>query len=734
MAPHGSKFQAPQLGGEVDVGIFKKLAVRVEETLQKECLFAEPKQIDPNLILVAPNNRTGSPPNTRHVHFGVLKSFKTKGFDRSRPAVGICIKFTSEQGLKKLFEHNQRFSKGSRLLPPISEGACYGSLATSHFNLALRCIKAGTFLPIGNLSDLVAESANLKEIVESGHRWWVLPETVLKEMDQNENQATHEIEILQGIKATAETLSAHQDKISQGGLVSIASRRNPSKISVAQMQVMAKMHIGFLENAVVDLVQDLVDFHSDTVDPKEITISCSFLQMLCSEEALSKCPHTRVHLIMGQYSLDKVRAQSQGPSQGALFDPGNITSLCKKTDLLQNLETKIRDIKKTYLPILEKTLSERQARLEVAVYIDLILRCLFSKPWPRVEPKVSLPVGKFGNDKIQDLGIEWAKMVDLKFPDMNFAEASGLKGEEQESQEDLKQLDLECLRELKKCSSAGPDPDLGPKFSRGDEVTVVRRMSWTIAQKNNPKFRKDIVEGTTGVIEGWADLENRCVLLTVILDLPSGKQQAITKEVFPRNLKLTSECQLAQGVPQEASGSSEGSGGKGPAKKDPYQAPDWAKGSSDSDFVKALSTFKDLLADKDKCSKAFYLKARVAVSLQSLGEVLPTYTDKDFVVVERKSDKGVWWSEVWTKRAFEPLEIQLGPWSSQLKDTHLMASAHVVVGLPKHGRGAHPENLSLAFDGRGRTSLHLKGSLAKRNTRVPCSGLCRGPQRHQMPT
>ena len=71
-------------------------------------------------------------------------------------------------------------------------------------------------------------------------------------------------------------------------------------------------------------------------------------------------------------------------------------------------------------------------------------------------------------------------------------------------------------------------------------------------------------------------------------------------------------------------------------------------------------------------------------------------------MVNRKSDKGVWRSELWTKRAFEPFEIQLGPWSSQLKDTHLMASAHAVVGLPKHGRGAHPDNLSLAFDGRGR--------------------------------
>ena len=68
---------------------------------------------------------------------------------------------------------------------------------------------------------------------------------------------------------------------------------------------------------------------------------------------------------------------------------------------------------------------------------------------------------------------------------------------------------------------------------------------------------------------------------------------------------MTSEYKLAQGVHQEASGSSKGSGGKGPAKKDPYQALDWAKGSSDSDSVKALNTFKDLVADKDKCFKTF---------------------------------------------------------------------------------------------------------------------------------
>jgi hypothetical protein len=59
----------------------------------------------------------------------------------------------------------------------------------------------------------------------------------------------------------------------------------------------------------------------------------------------------------------------------------------------------------------------------------------------------------------------------------------------------------------------------------------------------------------------------------------------------------------------------------------------------------------------------------------------------------------------------DAFEIQLGPFSSQLKETHLMATAHALMGIPKNGRGAHPENLSLALDGRGRTCIAKKGVL-----------------------
>ena len=76
-------------------------------------------------------------------------------------------------------------------------------------------------------------------------------------------------------------------------------------------------------------------------------------------------------------------------------------------------------------------------------------------------------------------------------------------------------------------------------------------------------------------------------------------------------------------------------------------------------------------------------------------ESMPTFSDRDLQVVHRKTEKGVWKDELWTKRDFEALELQLAPVSSQLKDSNLMAAGHAVVGLPKHGRGSHPDNTSL---------------------------------------
>ena len=78
--------------------------------------------------------------------------------------------------------------------------------------------------------------------------------------------------------------------------------------------------------------------------------------------------------------------------------------------------------------------------------------------------------------------------------------------------------------------------------------------------------------GTEEVIEGWVDLEQRQVLLAVVIDMPSGAKQSITKETYTRNLKLTMENQVIKGAhadPGEEQHTR--SGASSSAKDDPCQ-------------------------------------------------------------------------------------------------------------------------------------------------------------------
>ena len=185
MAPGGSKFEGPTLekaGPVAHTGQFLKLAERVEQTLAQEAINQQPKQLDPDRVFVGPNNRLGASPNVQHVHFGILKSIRDKGFDSSRPAIGICVEYKSEAGRKMCIEHNKRFTTASGLLPPIVDlpGPVYGTIACSHLNLALRLIKHSCRSPVGALEALL-EQPSLKDVVQDGHRWWILPETTGKE-------------------------------------------------------------------------------------------------------------------------------------------------------------------------------------------------------------------------------------------------------------------------------------------------------------------------------------------------------------------------------------------------------------------------------------------------------------------------------------------------------------------------------------------------------------------------
>ena len=172
----------------------------------------------------------GGPPHVVYCHSGILAGFKKNGYDPTRPKEGICIEYTSPQGLARLLEHNKRFQ--GPLMPPINVAkAKYGSLACNHLNISFRVIKVGTSgpSPAGDVRSLIDGDETLKDVVINGHRWIVLKEIVppdtkveislWRNADQNENQGTHEIEILQNIISSAEVLMKDQRRVTSGDLI-----------------------------------------------------------------------------------------------------------------------------------------------------------------------------------------------------------------------------------------------------------------------------------------------------------------------------------------------------------------------------------------------------------------------------------------------------------------------------------------------------------------------------------
>ena len=492
---YGASLNEAPKNKDINSSQYLKLAQRVEHSLKSFCENAVPKQIPPQKLIPAPFNRDGSAPNVMHIHKGILGSIKKMGFARDRPQPGICIEFKSPEGKAALLAHYRRFSKGNPLLPQVNEKeALYGTLASSHFNLALQALKVGIQGPQGDMTTCVQESPALRDFVENGHHWWVLKETTPKEaqleistwrnQDQNENQQTHEVELLQTIKSTAEDLyRGGTRKINLAELTAMADKRNPTKTSPTMLQALSKYYIGFLENKQTHLVGELQDFHSTSVDPKELVVSAHFFQGLNTGETLQKVPLTRHYLLLTQYTTEKCRPGLGGATAGFL-EPSVIANFVKKPDQVAELEKLFEDLRQKHLPILAETLGERQARQEFSVYADLIVRCVLAKPYPDLGLKCPVSTGKFCAEKAKHLEVFWGKCLDRKYPIEKYSSKLGLEEEATLASSGGvvdEEVDLEPPRKLMRTSSAASGTseadlkDLATTLTRGDKVVVNTR-------------------------------------------------------------------------------------------------------------------------------------------------------------------------------------------------------------------------------------------------------------------
>ena len=95
-----------------------------------------------------------------------------------------------------------------------------------------------------------------------------------------------------------------------GYWVATSQKRNPSKISPASWLTLGKYFIEFLENGVVEWVEDLNEYHNNTVDLKELCVSISVLfRLLQSEEALKKTSVLKFATTGCAHSIQKINSR-----------------------------------------------------------------------------------------------------------------------------------------------------------------------------------------------------------------------------------------------------------------------------------------------------------------------------------------------------------------------------------------------------------------------------------------
>ena len=213
--------------------------------------------------------------------------------------------------------------------------------------MALRCIKNGTRSQVCDLHSLMGDEV-LADTVTNGHSWWILPESLPTDMqtdisfwknqDQNENQQVHEIEVLQTLRNVAEGfLKSGMKSVLPADLMAGAKRKNPAPVSDKLWKTLARYYLSYLHDKEADMIEDLADYHSEKVDPREVTVGEGFFAMMM-QGAFKGCPCLRHYLVATQYSKEKVLHQSTGPAIGHILDSELVTSFAKNADVVAETE------------------------------------------------------------------------------------------------------------------------------------------------------------------------------------------------------------------------------------------------------------------------------------------------------------------------------------------------------------------------------------------------------------
>ena len=219
--------------------------------------------------------------------------------------------------------------------------------------------------------------------------------------------------------------------------------------------------------------------------------------------------------------------------------------------------------------------------------------------------------------------------------------------------------------------------------------------------------------GQEGEIVGLADAAGKWLFMKADVERGdgSGVAEGLQQRINAKNVTLTEvyNMRTLQDVMELMEPESQESSESPQSASSSKHVPKWALLDSEPQQVILQKKWAELLAHDDDLNRRSWGYGRIHVILHSLYETLPTYSNKEIMVLSRANSKGAWASEVWTLKEFEAGEIIFAPLSSQVKESHISQQGHALVTFPGHGHGCLPDNrTSVVLDGRSRMTLREK--------------------------
>ena len=150
-------------------------------------------------------------------------------------------------------------------------------------------------------------------------------------------------------------------------IIAKASRQVGPKQSQVLIEILAKLYVSIVASGSSELVNELIEFHSQEVNPSEISVSGKYFENLVKEETWQTLPFLRHYLILAQYTTEESISRSSGPQLAAFLDVKTIDNFLKtKRGDATKAEQVLKAFREKYLAPLAPAMSASMAQIEVA--------------------------------------------------------------------------------------------------------------------------------------------------------------------------------------------------------------------------------------------------------------------------------------------------------------------------------------------------------------------------------